>query len=73
MPSSGLSQAVLIVLIAYPVYSVWNAYFTGCTHGMLRKNKVKGVVRYGPYLSLTVSFATVRFMYRKGLSKIGSG
>jgi len=52
----ALPLIVLVALLAYFIYSLWNAYSTGCNHGMLKKNQVKGIIRYGPYLSLTISF-----------------
>lgn len=51
-----LPPLVAVVLVAYLAFSVWNAYSTGCNRAMLRRHNVKGVIQYGPYLSLTVSF-----------------
>lgn len=54
--TSPLPLVVAAVLIGYLVYSVWSAYSTGVNKGMMKRTQMKGIVQYGPYLSLLISF-----------------
>ena len=59
MAVNPVSSLVVVLLIGYLAFSIWNAYAAGCNKGMMRKNKVKGVIRIGPHLSLFISYMGV--------------
>ena len=59
MTVNPISSLAAVLLIGYLAFSIWNAYAAGCNKGMLRKNKVEGVIQIGPHLSLLISYMGV--------------
>ncbi len=51
-----LSPIVAIALLGYFIFAIWSAYSTGYNKGLLKKHGAKGIIQYGPYLSLAISF-----------------
>ena len=59
MAIGPVSSIVAVLLAGYLGFSIWNAYSAGCNKGLLRKNKVKGIIQIGPHLSLAISYIGV--------------